>query len=170
MTVNRLRRRILQALILLVPLWAHRTHAIDPLVPADELNPLSALAPFLDTLLPADTTPSASQLEVDKALVALAKRDPSLDQLLTLGCTWLDSEAKQLGSKNFSTLGESLRERVVAQAEGSPPGGLPATFFQVVLTLAYRYYYARRESWIGLGFSGPPQPVGFPDHTQPPQS
>jgi len=170
MAVNRLRRRFLQALIWLVPLWSSRVQATDPVRLVDDPNPLAALAPYLDTLLPADTTPSASQLEVDKAIEAVAKRQPPLAQLLNLGCAWLDIQAKQQGGENFATLEDSTRERIVALAEASPPGGLPATFFQVTLALAYRHYYARRESWIGLGFSGPPQPFGFPDHAQAPQS
>ena len=170
MTVNRLRRRFLQTFIWLVPLWSIRVQAKDLIALVDDPNPLAALAPYLDTLLPADTTPSASQLEVDKAIEAVAKRQPPLAQLLTLGCAWLDNQARQQGRENFASLHESSREQLVAQAEASPPGGLPATFFQVTLALAYRHYYARRESWIGLGFAGPPQPFGFPDHTQAPQS
>jgi hypothetical protein len=170
MTVNHLRRRFLQALIWLVPLWSSRVNATGLIAPAADPKPLSALPPFLDTLLPADTTPSASQLEVDKAIEAVAKRQSPLAELLSLGCTWLDNQARQRGGENFATLEEATREQLVAQAEASPPGSLPATFFQVSLALAYRHYYARRESWIGLGFSGPPQPIGFPDHAQPPHS
>lgn len=126
------------------------------------------LACYLDTLLPADSTPSASQLGVDRALVTQAGRELFLARLLVRGCSWLDTEAAKRGSSDFATLGASDQEIVVSIAERSPRDSLPRTFFDTILPLAYREYYARPESWIGLGFAGPPQPLGFPDHAEPP--
>ena len=131
---------------------------------------LRALGPYLDTLLPADLTPSATGLGVDAAAVALAQANRSFERLLTLGCAWLDQQANELGVAEFSLLSEQPRVAIITIAEQSPAGSLPREFFTQTLGFAFHHYYAQPQSWRGLGYAGPPQPVGFPDHALPPKA
>jgi hypothetical protein len=131
---------------------------------------LGALAPYLDTLIPADSTPSASQLGADEAIIALARRRERLARLVGLGCAWLDQQAVERGAADFAALPQAEREAVVALAEGSPPRSVPRAFFSFTQHQVFTHYYAQPESWQGLGFDGPPQPVGFPDFAQPPKA
>lgn len=129
---------------------------------------LRALGSFLDTLLPADTTPGATQLEVDKAIITQARANKRLQRLLTLGCAWLDTQAKERGAEDFAALAQPDRDAIVSAAEMSPAQSLPRAFFEQTRSLAFFHYYARPETWPGMAYAGPPQPRGFLDFTQPP--
>jgi hypothetical protein len=130
---------------------------------------LSALTPYLDTLIPEDGMPSASQLGVDQALIALVRRQQRYARLVGLGCLWLDEQARARGAENFAALPEAEREALVARAEQSPVSSLPRVFFTFTQRQAFTHYYAQPAAWAGLGFAGPPQPVGFPDFAKPPR-
>jgi hypothetical protein len=132
-------------------------------------EPLAALPAWLDTLIPADGSPSATQLDVDAALLADAGQQPVLMRTLAAGCRRLDNEARRLGAAGFAALSEPLREQVAAAAAAAPEGSLPRQFFLTTQYYAFAHYYARPESWPGLGYHGPPQPVGFPDHADRPR-
>jgi hypothetical protein len=108
---------------------------------------LSALGPFLDTLLPEDESPSATQLGVHR---------------------WLDQQAMALGAGDFASLQPEQREAIAGRAEQSAPRTLPSAFFRGVRAVAFESYYAHPESWPSLGFAGPPQPRGFMDYAGPP--
>ena len=123
---------------------------------------LRALGPFVDTLIPEDTTPGATQLGVDVVLISQAGTDSNMAMLLVAGCDWLDRTAREQGVDEFAELNLTARETVVRAAEQSPPQALPRAFFDTIRRHAFRHYYAQPASWRGLGFSGPPQPRGSP--------
>ena len=129
---------------------------------------LRSLGAFLDTLLPADATPGASQLGIDQAIIVQAQVNKSLERLLTLGCAWLDAQAKERGAAEFSGLDQPGRDAIVSTAATSPRQSLPRVFFEQIRGMAFYHYYARPETWPGMAYAGPPQPRGFPDFTQPP--
>jgi hypothetical protein len=131
---------------------------------------LRALGPFVDTLIPEDATPSATQLGVDRALIDQARTDSNIAMLLVAGCDWLDKVAREQDMEEFSELDQAAREEVLRTSEQSPMQSLPGVFFNSIRQHAFRHYYAQTESWHGLGFSGPPQYRGFPDHAEPPKS
>ncbi len=123
------------------------------------------LAAFVDTLIPPDLTPSASQLKLDRRLVAHAARIVNYPQLLELGAQWLDAQASAQYGLAFEALRPEQRDRIVAQAEASPRNGIPKMFFDRVLADLMSFYYAEPASWAGMGFESPPQPRGYPDYT-----
>lgn len=137
--------------------------------PTAEHRPsLKALGPFLDTLLPEDSTPSATQLGTHSALMEQAHQRRDVARLLELGCGWLDTEARERGATDFAELDEAGREAIVTVAERSPSYSVARAFFNFTQSEAFRYYYAQPAAWSGLGFSGPPQPMGFLDFAKPP--
>ncbi len=129
---------------------------------------IRALGPFLDTLLPQDSTPSATQLDVDKHIVTRMRGHNRLAKIVVLGCTWLDQQACEQGAEEFALLEAARQERIVTTAEASPPRKLPRIFFATTRRLAFRHYYAQPASWPGMRYAGPPQPIGYPDHADPP--
>jgi hypothetical protein len=134
------------------------------------LDPLRSLPAFLDTLLPADgESPAATALAVDrKVLAALAGRP--YRRLLVQGCLWLDREARRRGGTDFAGLGQDARDVIVAFADSRRAGSPPRAFFETVRRAAFTAYYADARSWPDIGYDGPPQPAGFPDHASPPPS
>jgi hypothetical protein len=131
---------------------------------------IKALGPYLDTLIPEDQTPSATQLGVDKSLLAVSRANSRFARLIALGCEWLDKQARDQGFADFSALDETAQQAIVAAAEGSPARSLPRSFFNSTRKMVFRYYYAHPESWRSLGYAGPPQPFGFLDFAQPPKA
>lgn len=129
---------------------------------------LEALGPFLDTLIPADHSPSATGAGVDRRLRRLAGRSARHLQLLEAGCRWLDRAAVARGATDFAALDAAGREAVVAGMSAGTPGSPERQFFDRVRGSAMRYYYAEPAVWKSMGYAGPPQPVGFPDHAEPP--
>ncbi len=130
--------------------------------------PWDGLRAFVDALVPADTTPGAVELGVvEKILAAAEQRAPHL-KLLREGTAWLDEQARVRGATSFAALPREEIEAIVGLAAASPPRSLPRTFFQSTLDDALYLHYADPRSWEGLGYEGPPQPRGFPDHAEPP--
>jgi hypothetical protein len=125
---------------------------------------IRAFTPFLDTLIPADLTPSASQLNVHKHIISGATKSIPLQRVILLGCKWLDEQANNLGFESFEKLSQKLMNEIVARAESSLRRSIPRAFFDTIRNQALGYYYAQAGSWKGLAYARPPQPRGFPDH------
>jgi hypothetical protein len=133
-----------------------------------EPTSLAALPLWLDTLLPADETPSATQLGIGVESI-LREQGGGVLRPLQLGCAWLDAEARRLGAADFKAMDVAGREQVAANAVASPARTVQRAFFELTQRIAFAQYYARPESWRGLGYGGPPQPTGYPDHDKPPR-
>lgn len=126
------------------------------------------LGAWLDTLIPADATPAATQLGVDRKLWAKVQLEPEYDQLLKVGLRWLDAQARARGAANFAVLDEAGREAVTTLAESLGDDKVEHLFFLKTRQDAFAFYYSQPESWVGLAYRGPPQPLGFMDYDQPP--
>lgn len=128
-----------------------------------------ALKPFLDTLLPEDGTPSATQVGVDTEIIRRMQTDARMRDAIVAGCLWLDQQADTLGAADFAALDAAGRISIVEMAERAPSHTLPRRFFRGVLGVAIRHYYAQPATWPGVGYAGPPQPRGFVDFADPPK-
>lgn len=126
------------------------------------------LAAYLDTLIPADETPSATQVGVTERLIAETETDSGYQRLITKGCEWLDAQARRQGTAHFAALNESQRERVISLAATGEGGLLAVMFFDRTRASAFSHYYAHPQSWRALDYAGPPQPRGFMNYTQAP--
>jgi len=166
----RSRRGFLRFLLALSTLLPARLLLAAPLEQAERRISLAALVPYLDALIPEDSTPSATQLGVDQAILDLARQRFEVARLIALGCAWLDGQARERGTAEFAALDPAGREAVVALAERSPARSLPRAFFELTQEQAFTHYYAQAASWQGLGFAGPPQPLGFLDFAAPPKA
>jgi len=126
-----------------------------------------SLQAWAETLFPGDDdAPGAGELELHRSLIDLATATPNYPALLRAGAAWIDAEA---GAKQaFADLDVDDREAIVARAEMAGRGTPPRQFFNYTRRDLAELYYARRESWAGLGLPHPPQPIGFPDYAQPP--
>ena len=129
---------------------------------------LRALPSYLDTLIPADRwSPAATAVSVDRRIVEKSRADDAYHRLLTDGCDLLDETARRFAGDEFAAIAEDRRETIVGYLAAAPAGSAPRAFFEATRRDAFRFYYARPESWAALGFDGPPQPTGFPDHAGP---
>ena len=128
----------------------------------------AAFGPFLDTLLPEDESPSATQLGVDTAIFSTLRKGRGLSPVIELGCAWLDQQASKQGAAGFAQLDEAQRIAVLTLAESSPRGSPQKRFFDTLLRQAMYHYYSTPRAWQSLGYAGPPQPKGFRGHDKPP--
>jgi hypothetical protein len=129
----------------------------------------ATLTAWLDTLIPADETPSASQLGVDRDLLEKGRADDDYQRVLDLGVAWLEQQARELGGKDFVLLDDSARATIVTHAAAAGTDTLEGIFFEITRADAFLFYYARPEGWHGLpGYHGPPQPLGYMEHHQQP--
>lgn len=120
-------------------------------------------AAFLDTLIPEDgMSPNASTLDIPAAVLAQAE-GKTYARLIEAGCLWLDGRAQDQHGLGFAALTPAQRIPIVQRADQAPRGSVENVFFRAVLDDAMERYYADPRAWSGLGFQGPPQPVGFPD-------
>jgi hypothetical protein len=162
------RRLFLGSITLVLVLLPRIVRALPTLSGPDAAPDPLTLRAFLDTLIPADETPSASALGVDRALLEIARAREGYLPMVEQGMAWLDRSARALGAKSFVAASEAQRAAVVAAAERAQPRTLPRTLFERVRADALRLYYAQPAACAGLGYTGPPQPVGFPDFERPP--
>jgi hypothetical protein len=128
------------------------------------------LASFLDTLIPADETPSATQAGMADVIQSKADKDERYRQFLEQGCAWLDDQARRTGAASFALLNQAARDKVVGKAELEPAGTLPRQFFEQTAEVCFFLYYSRPDGWKGLRYDGPPQPRGFLNYTQAPKA
>lgn len=128
---------------------------------------LNALPAFLDTLIPQDATPSASQLGLHQTLIRHAQGIENYTRLLELGCQWLEAQSQMQSQAKFDALQPLQQEAIVVMAEASPKDSIPKMFFDRVLSDLMGFYYAQPASWSGLGIDSPPQPKGYPDYVKP---
>ena len=124
---------------------------------------------WVDTLMPADEdSPAASELGVPARVLEKAIANPDYLRLIRTGCRWLNHQAGKQGGQTFAELDEPGRERIVRLAEQAAAKSLPWAFFNYTRNDIFEFYYARAQSWEMLNYSGPPQPLGFKNHEQPP--
>jgi hypothetical protein len=164
-----LRRGLESALLLYCAVELPAAAAVEPRAGQDSLRRLEAWRAFVDTLIPADSTPSATQLGLDRALEQHAESIENYPRLLALGCEWLDTTATRLHGASFDRLKLTQQEAVVTLAETSPENSIPRMFFDRVRFDLMGLYYAAPASWDGLGISSPPQPAGYPDFARAPR-
>ena len=157
------RRALLSATLFSGLLWRYDVWAGVMATGGPEGDRLEAFSPWLDTLIPADETPSATALGVDRAILAWARDQPRAMSLLEDGCGWLDAVVRHNGASSFKLIPDVAREAIVRVAAVAEAPSLPRVFFDRTWDLAIYFYYADPAAWAALGYAGPPQPVGFPD-------
>ena len=165
-----LSRRLLLSLTPVLTLPSLPSAMSAPVTSRQDLqDPLISLTAFVDVLVPRDDLPSASDLDVDRRIIAKAATIPAYARLLRHGCRWLDSEAHTLdGSVSyFRDLEPDTQVRIVELAEAGKDKSVGRVFFRNVRQDTLRYYYAHPVVWRALGYDGPPQPIGFPEFDQP---
>lgn len=129
----------------------------------------ATLLALIDTLIPADETPSASQLGLDRQLMHHAQSIENYMALLALGCQWLDARAEASHGILFRELTEPHRAAIVALAETSQPDSIPRQFFNHVRTDLFNFYYSHPDILPSLGLQGAPQPFGYIDYVHAPK-
>lgn len=169
--LNISRRLLLKVIIasglftLLRPMQSLGQDKPDP-VKLDRLT----LDTFIDRLIPADGTPGALDLGVAKQLLDKAKMNSHYAHLLIKGCDWLNQQARLQGQANFNALTLTQQETIIQVAADSPRRSLPSIFFKRFWKDTCFYYYSHPETLKRLTYAGPPQPLGFLDHSSPPIS
>ena len=139
--------------------------------PAKPVSPDANLRAWVDTLVPAEPGfPGALALGVADRISSAIQRDPQYAKLTQEALNWIDARAREAGRTRFADLPESGRQNVVAAAAASAAGSAPRTFFQASLDDTLFHTYADPRAWVGLGYAGPPQPVGFLDHASAPKA
>ena len=142
-----------------LPATARAADAPPHWMPPDSRQTLMV---YFDTLVP----DSGIGEEMDRRLAPLtgdAERRAMIDV-----CDWLDGESRKAGAGSFAAADEARRNIVLEQAFQLPPEEPMRRFFDRTRTFAFNTHYSKASNWTTLGYEGPPQPLGFPDHAQPP--
>ncbi|MGE5300269.1 MAG: gluconate 2-dehydrogenase subunit 3 family protein [Acidobacteriota bacterium] len=165
-------RRSFLRVTLGIALLASSGYILKDLFLPSQIDPAKrrTLEALLDTLIPSDTTPGAVQLGVSRKILGKAFEDSEYRRLVRKGCDWLDRMAGDHKVNSFSSLGGREREELVGQAEEAPAGSLPRIFFERMRAEAFFHYYAHPASWKKIGYTGPPQPDGYPDYAAAPKA
>lgn len=124
---------------------------------------------LVDTLVPGDADfPSGPEIGIPKRLFDLSKTIPNYPEMLGLGFRWIDETTRATHGKDFRAATRDQRDAILRAALNEPAQTLPAVFAARVRNDVMTLYYASPEVWAVLGFEGPIQPVGFPDHDKAP--
>lgn len=164
------RRRILafsgvSLLLALISRWPRRKTS------APAASDQADLRAWIDTLMPAEPDfPGAIALGVGDKIAAAIERDPAYAKLTQAALLWLNTRSREEGGAAFAELPEARRQAMVAAAAASGVGSPQRTFFQASLDDVLFHAYADPRAWAGLGYAGPPQPIGFPDHAVAPKT
>lgn len=126
------------------------------------------MSAVLDTLIPRDITPSATDLGVDKAIEqGPGAQVPYRDKTIA-GLLWCDEQARAMFGRGFVELSEVDRDAVLQAALVVPTNPMPQRFVLSLRDDAFLHYYAHPDAWKGLAYEGPPQPQGYPSYYKAP--
>ena len=131
---------------------------------------LGTFEAFLDTLLPGTDLPSWRATRVMPRLLDELSAERKTRRALAEGVEWLDAEARRRTGTRFSLAGEETRIAVVAAAEASSLGSIPAFFYRVTRDRAVRLHYSHSAAWRKIGLAHEPQPDGYRDFEDAPAS
>lgn len=159
--VNKLRRKLLTSIAVVTSLATSHTFAAI-LKPAAPTIHIPTLQSFLDVLIPRDSTPSASDINLDQKLINKASGIANYHRLLVEGTQWLNAQSLKYWGLPFNELPADNKEKLVDAAFKAPVGTLPQVFMTWVRDDAMQLYYSDPRSWPGLAISHPPQPNGYP--------
>lgn len=129
----------------------------------------AVLTACVEVFVPAGLAPGAVELGGVESLIGRLRKQAGLRRLIDGGIGWLESRARE-GGDSFVQLPRSEQERILTQAANAAPGSLPAEFIGRLRFEVFAHYYAQPQVWASLPYPGPPQPVGFPDHNEPPRN
>ena len=130
----------------------------------------SIVSAVVDLLIPRDDMPGALDLHIDKLLIQKAKVDRSVGRLIAEACHWLDRQAKLRHGRDFLDLAPMEKNNLLEAMAVAGLGSIMNSGFWWLRNGAMELYYSQPVTWEGLGFAGPPQPMGFPDYdTRPKQ-
>jgi hypothetical protein len=116
---------------------------------------------LLDEIIPADETPSATQLNVHNDILSYASGIPNYNLMLVEGTSWLNQYSKQ---ESFGAISKAKRIEVLNFAFASPPGSLSRVFVERIRNDAFRLYYQKQQSYSSILSMRPIQPFGYPDY------
>ncbi|UCE78583.1 MAG: gluconate 2-dehydrogenase subunit 3 family protein [Nitrospiraceae bacterium] len=169
--MNKISRRLFLKLSIGAGLLASSGYIFKTVLWPSQVTPdeTKTLASYLDTLIPPDITPGAVELNVHEMIISKTRTDRKYRRLIKKGCRWLDTEAGSFNADRFASLGELNRQKIVKIASQGKRDSLTGIFFERTRLDAFFYYYGTIQSWKSLGYEGPPQPIGFPDYTSPPE-
>ena len=125
-------------------------------------------ADFADVILPRAITPSASDLGSHRRILRRAGTDPRFASIVTAALDLMDRVSQQSHGRDFVSASPATQVAIVTGMSEAPEDTLPGWFFRAARAELFMDYYARPESWTGLGIEGPPQPVGHLDATAAP--
>lgn len=148
------------------PFWRKLRIRLLPITDAER----RAVTRIVDLVVPADETPGAIELGIHVAVLATFEASHWDERRLAEACLWLDRRARADHDKDFVELDEPLQIELIAEMAAEPRESDRGRVFRILRNETMARYYARPESWRGLGIDGPPQPVGYPGYADPPRA
>ncbi len=122
------------------------------------------LEALIDTLIPdADNSSAAEQL------LKQFLQDYKQARIYQQGLAWLDRQAKTTFNDSFNLLSREQRDLLLTQADQTTRGSIPYRFLYRARKDALEMFYGSSQGWDVVGYYGPPQPLGYPDHHLPPK-
>ena len=162
---GRIPRRAVLTVIATAPVWGSMSGKAAALQVST-----TDISTIVDTFVPRDRTPSASDLRIHYRLLELASGISNYPELLDQGMVWINNISKRLHSGVFRDLSPKLRDEVLRLAFSQPAGTLPQVFVSRTRNDTMALYYVDQRARTGLGLDGPIQPGGYPDHDKPPEN
>lgn len=142
--------------------WKFR-HKLAPFSEREE----KILSRYVDLFIPADESPGALDLKLDASIINKARSNAEYALLMRQGCAWLEQEAHSVFQGAFLRLLEEQQIILIERLSTQNRGSTGFRFFRTLREDLFGEFYSRPESWLSLGFNGPPQPLGFTDQALP---
>jgi hypothetical protein len=117
-----------------------------------------------DLMFPGDRLPGATAFGIHNRISAMS----DLHALMTAGVGWLDEQATRQGAPDFLALDEAGRLSAVEAAFASNDDDAKQFAFELRFHVG-SIYYSEPVIKAAFPYSGPPQPEGFADFSDPPR-
>lgn len=123
---------------------------------------------LVDLLVPRDETPGAVDLGIDRIILARVESLRQEARRLANACLALDRLARGRGEGDFRSATQAAQIAMVMELMADGQSTYVARTLRALRRETMTLYYARPESWAGLGIHAPPQPAGYPGYATPP--
>ncbi len=130
----------------------------------------ATLSRIVDRIVPRDESPGAVDLGIDAQLIAEMETSAETAMIYGRMLAAIDRGSREAHRAAFIDLDDMRRDAVLLSLSLSPVDAPGLRGWILLRQQTMALYYARPESWPALGLSGPPQPAGFVDYTEPPRS
>ncbi len=110
--------------------------------------------------------PGSTKIGIQKHIMGIVSKDHGLASFLDAGLWNIEALARHKYKKPFYELTKTEDKNAIIKHISYRN----RSFFKNFKTIVVKFYYTQPDVWKQISYTGPPQPVGYMNYTEPPKA